>query len=86
MYKVLAGIVLIQNEDLKTAKVIAIATGTKCVNGEHMSMNGTVLNDSHAEIVTRRCLIDFFYNQLLLHTDDGRFFRFLSLPQAKYQT
>lgn len=64
---------LIQNEDLKTAKVISIATGTKCVNGEHMSLNGTVLNDSHAEIVTRRCLMDFFYNQLLLHTNDGSF-------------
>lgn len=67
--KVLAGIVMIESDNLNTAKVVTVSTGTKCVNGEHMSISGTVLNDSHAEIVSRRCLIDFFYNQLALHTN-----------------
>lgn len=65
--KVLAGIVMTQGYDVKTAKVISLATGTKCVSGEHMSVTGSVINDSHAEIIARRGLLDYFYAQLDHH-------------------
>ena len=64
--KVIAGMVLSKDEKMEDLEVVSVATGTKCVSGEYMSVTGTALNDCHAEIVSRRCLLDFFYSQLEL--------------------
>lgn len=42
---VYAGIVQSSGLDLNTVKLISFTTGTKCINGEYMSMTGTSLND-----------------------------------------
>lgn len=39
-----------------------------------MSINGSVLNDSHAEIVSRRCFMKYLYAQLELHFNPGKSF------------
>ncbi|XP_050738043.1 double-stranded RNA-specific editase 1-like isoform X2 [Eriocheir sinensis] len=75
--KVLAGIVMTNENDLEDMKVIGVATGTKCINGEHLSLQGQCINDCHAEIVARRCLLHFLYGQLekmmLLKKNGGPF-------------
>ena len=67
--KVLAGIIQTTGEDLASARVLCISTGTKCINGEYLSQRGTALNDCHAEIIARRCLRRYLYQQLQLHLD-----------------
>ncbi|XP_066988616.1 double-stranded RNA-specific editase 1 isoform X3 [Macrobrachium rosenbergii] len=62
--KVLAGIVMTSEEDPDDVKVISVSTGTKCINGEHLSLKGQCINDCHAEIVSRRCLVYYLYNQM----------------------
>ena len=68
--KVLAGIVMTTGPDTDNAQVVCVSTGTKCVNGEHMSERGKSVNDCHAEIVSRRSLLRFLYTQLDLHLSD----------------
>lgn len=64
-WKVLAGIAM-TTDNSDEVRVVAVATGTKCINGEYLSMIGAVLHDCHAEVVSRRCFKDFLYSQLEL--------------------
>ena len=59
--KVLAGIVVDRSG---TSSVICLSTGTKCINGELLSLDGLSLNDCHAEVIVRRCLVYWLYSQL----------------------
>ncbi|MGH0138509.1 UNVERIFIED_CONTAM: hypothetical protein FKN15_051568 [Acipenser sinensis] len=69
VYAVSAALVVpdkIAGLDIRQAQVIALSTGTKCINGEYISDQGLVVNDCHAEIVVRRAFIRFLYSQLEL--------------------
>ncbi|GFS08453.1 adenosine deaminase, RNA-specific, B1b [Elysia marginata] len=51
-------------EEGETGQVICLATGTKCINGEYLSASGQAINDCHAEVLCRRLLMRFLYQQL----------------------
>jgi len=59
--KVMAGVVV---EQAGVASVVCVSSGTKCVNGEQICLGGTSLNDCHAEVIARRCLVSWLYGQL----------------------
>jgi len=64
--KVLAGMVMTRGDDLINSRVLCVAAGTKCINGEYLSDQGMSVNDFHAEILTRRATLRFLYSQLEL--------------------
>ena len=67
---VLAGVVLTRQLDLQTMQIICITTGTKCLPSDRRrSSTGQLLNDCHAEILARRCLKRFCYEQVKLAID-----------------
>lgn len=45
-------------------EVVCVTTGSKVINGGCLSLEGSVLNDCHAEILARRALIHFLYDQI----------------------
>ncbi|KAM6989420.1 double-stranded RNA-specific editase B2-like isoform 2-T2 [Tautogolabrus adspersus] len=65
-HKVLAGIVMTRGFDLRSARVVSLATGTKCLDSDNVSDHGGTLRDCHAEAVSRRALVRFLYAQLEL--------------------
>ncbi|XP_073533748.1 double-stranded RNA-specific editase B2 isoform X1 [Phyllobates terribilis] len=71
-HKALAAIIMTRGLDLRQAQVIALSSGTKCINGEYLNDQGLVVNDCHAEVVVRRAFIHFLYTQLELHLSKHR--------------
>ncbi|XP_070200376.1 double-stranded RNA-specific adenosine deaminase-like [Littorina saxatilis] len=64
--KVIAGLVMQRGVD-DVGVVISIGTGNRCITGDKLSLEGNTVNDSHAEIITRRGFMRFLYQQLLTY-------------------
>lgn len=60
---VLTGIVQSEGQNFKTTKVVVLATGTKNIDADAL-YEENALPDTHAEVVARRCLMQYLYEQL----------------------
>ena len=45
-------------------KVVALATGVKCINSTDVCVDGNIVKDSHAEVLTRRAFLRYLYSEL----------------------
>ena len=69
-YAVLAGIVMTKGPTADDAQLICLTTGSKCISGSFLSMEGESLNDCHAEVLARRCLVNYLYDKLMTYETD----------------
>ncbi|KAH3720309.1 hypothetical protein DPMN_063206 [Dreissena polymorpha] len=63
--KVVAAIVMTDNNN-NLSRVVSLGTGNRCVHGNKITEDGTVLHDSHAEILAKRGFKRYLY-ALLVH-------------------
>ena len=64
--KTLACMLMITDQDYSHAQVVSIATGNTCLDETNLSYadDGTALHDCHAEILARRGLIKYLFQQI----------------------
>jgi len=55
---------IVEDTSSDTLQVVSMGSGTRCVEGNKLSLEGHVVNDMHAEVVARRSLRRFFFSQL----------------------
>lgn len=60
-WTILSSIVKEQNS---TFEVVSLGTGSKCIGKTKMCPQGTIVNDSHAEVMCRRAFLRYLYSQL----------------------
>lgn len=68
-WKVVAAFGMVKEPET-TTEIITASTGTKGVDGRKIDTTGTHIIDCHAEIISRRCLKDFFYKNLELFLEN----------------
>lgn len=53
-------------------QVLCMTTGTKCLAEKQLPSDGTLVHDSHAEVLARRCFIRYLFNEIIkLNQDDS---------------
>ncbi|KAK6191906.1 hypothetical protein SNE40_003482 [Patella caerulea] len=61
--KIIAALIMKTGKD-DVGTVISVGSGNRCITGEQLSLEGNTVNDSHAEIITRRGFLRYLYKQL----------------------
>ena len=82
---VLSSIMLVDNNNPK-GKIIALSTGTKCLGKSLIvGQDGQVIHDSHAEVLCRRLLCLYLYNQIDSYLKDDKKNCIIELINNKYK-
>ncbi|OJA07704.1 hypothetical protein AZE42_01869 [Rhizopogon vesiculosus] len=63
-FTILAAIALTSSESLTQPKIIALATGCKCLPKDKLPLQGEALHDSHAEVLARRCAVRWLFEEI----------------------
>ncbi|KAK1944533.1 tRNA-specific adenosine deaminase 1 [Phytophthora citrophthora] len=66
-WTVLSGIVLCTSDDESKGsfRVLSAATGNKCLGRRDLNVDGLVVNDCHAEVLSRRAFLRYLYTEVL---------------------
>lgn len=79
-YCILAGFVLELDDRLSC---VTLATGSKCLNESNMDRDGRMLHDSHAEVLARRGLRKWLYDEIIRCASPGYQSDWLDAVQEK---
>nr|CAG4649118.1 EOG090X01OT [Scapholeberis mucronata] len=66
-WTILAAILLkvdIDESEDYSLQIVSLGTGSKCVGQTKMTSDGDLLNDSHAEVIVKRCFMRYIYSQM----------------------
>ncbi|KAJ8588748.1 hypothetical protein M405DRAFT_792528 [Rhizopogon salebrosus TDB-379] len=63
-FTILAAIALTSAESLTQPKIIALATGCKCLPKDKLPLQGEAVHDSHAEVLARRCAVRWLFEEI----------------------
>ncbi|XP_049283638.1 tRNA-specific adenosine deaminase 1 [Anopheles funestus] len=73
--------------DASEIRVVALATGTKCLAGNELTTRGDRVNDSHAEVLARRAFLRYLHEQIENALDGAKesiFVAWQSLERDKF--
>jgi len=63
-FTILAAIALTSSDSLIQPKIIALATGCKCLPKDKLPLQGEALHDSHAEVLARRGAVRWLFEEI----------------------
>ena len=78
--------ILLETNNQTSLKVLCLTTGTKCLSEKQLPVDGTLVHDSHAEVLARRCFIRYMLNEIVRLQAEPKSFKSETLEFAESTT